>query len=384
MSNLLRGRVVTPESVIEDGVVAIDGATITAVSSAHEWADAAELPDPQGTLLPGMVDIHCHGGGGAAFTTTDPAEAIAAAAHHHRHGTTSVMASLVTAGADALLAQVRALTPLVHDGSIAGVHLEGPFLAAARCGAQDPAMIVDPDPETAAEILDAADGAVTMMTIAPERPGYEQTAKVLRDRDVAIALGHSDADYDTFASALDDLAGSGIVTHLANGMPPFHHRAGGPVGAALVAGARRDAVLELIADGQHVDAGFVRLAFAVASGQIILVTDAMAAAGMADGEYDLGGQQVGVRDGLARLVDGDGTFGSIAGGTSHLIENVARCVNECGVPLLDAVRAASIVPARAVGIDDDCGALQPGRFADVVVTDDRLSTTRVMRRGAWL
>ncbi|MDN5852224.1 MAG: N-acetylglucosamine-6-phosphate deacetylase [Actinomycetia bacterium] len=383
MTSVLRGRVVTPENVIEDGVVAIEGATITEVSTADQWS-LSDLPEPQGTLLPGLVDIHCHGGGGATFTTTNPSEAIEAAAHHHRHGTTSVMASLVTASADDLVTQVRTLAPLVRDGSIAGVHLEGPFLSAARCGAQDPALIVDPDPETAARIIDAADGAVSMMTIAPERPGYEQAAKVLRGRGVAVALGHSDADYDTFATALADLDGSGIVTHLANGMPPFHHRAGGPVGASFVAASATSAFLELIADGQHVDAGFVRLAFAVGHGRIALVTDAMAAAGMADGEYDLGGQQVGVREGLARLVNGDGEFGSIAGGTSHLIENVARCVGACDVSLLEAVRAASIVPARAVGIDDTCGALLPGRYADVVVTDERLSPTRVMRRGAWL
>lgn len=382
-ATVLRGRVVTPDSVMEDGVVVIDGERITEVTRADEWSGHG-LPEPSGTLLPGLVDIHCHGGGGAVFTTTDPAEATAAAQHHHRHGTTSVMASLVTATADDLVEQVRTLAPLVRDGEVAGVHLEGPFLSSARCGAQDPAMIADPDPEITARILDAAAGTVSMMTIAPERPGYTETAKVLRAHGVVVALGHSDARYDTFAEALADLDGSGVVTHLANGMPPFHHRAGGPVGASLVAAAQRDAVIELIADGAHVDSGFVRLAFATAGGQISLVTDAMAAAGMTDGEYDLGGQRVGVRDGLARLVNGDGGLGSIAGGTSHLIENVARCVNEIGIPLLDAVRAASVVPARSVGFDDVCGMLLSGRYADLAITDDRLSPTRVMRRGEWL
>lgn len=384
---LLRGRVVTPESVLDDGIVEIDGDRIVSVSPASAYRDeqpGAALPDPMGTLLPGLVDIHCHGGGGAVFTTTDAATATTAAEHHHRHGTTSVVASLVTASPEDLTAQVRTLAPLVRSGVIAGVHLEGPFLAAARCGAQDPEHIIDPDPEVAARVLDAADGTVSMVTIAPERPGYEQTAETLRDRGVAVALGHSDADYDTFAQALARLGDSGIVTHLANGMPPFHHRAGGPVGASLVAASTTSAFLEIIADGQHVDAGFVRLAFAVGHGRIALVTDAMAAAGMADGEYDLGGQRVGVQDGLARLINSDGEFGSIAGGTSHLIENVARCVHEADVSLLDAVRAASSVPARAVGIDDRCGAVLPGRYADVVVTNDRLSPTRVMRRGEWL
>ncbi|UYM04145.1 N-acetylglucosamine-6-phosphate deacetylase [Solicola gregarius] len=387
MSELLRGRVVTPDAVLDDGVVEVDGDRIGSVSRVSAWrADHPDdaLPEPSGTLLPGLVDIHCHGGGGAVFTTSDPAEATTAAEHHHRNGTTSVMASLVTASPDDLVEQVTALAPLVRAGVVAGVHLEGPFLSEARCGAQDPALIVDPNPDVATRILDAADDTVAMMTIAPERPGYDRTAEVLRGRGVVVALGHSDADYDTFASALAGLEGTGVVTHLANGMPPFHHRAGGPVGASLVAASQRVAVIELIADGRHVDAGFVRLAFAVAGGQVALVTDAMAAAGMADGEYDLGGQRVGVREGLARLVDGDGEFGSIAGGTSRLIENVARCVNEVGIPLVDAVRAASSTPARAVGLADACGALLPGRYADVLVTDDHLSLRRVLRRGEWL
>lgn len=387
MTDLLRGRVVTPEAVLDDGVIEVHGDRIVSVSRTSAWREEHPedpLPEPIGTLLPGLVDIHCHGGGGAVFTTTETAEATAAAEHHHRHGTTSVMASLVTAAPDDLVAQVTTLAPLVRAGVVAGVHLEGPFLSETRCGAQDPAVIIDPDPDVAARILDAAGGTVAMTTIAPERPGYERTAKLLRDRDVVVALGHSDADYDTFATALAGLDRAGVVTHLANGMPPFHHRAGGPVGASLVAASQRAAVIELIADGQHVDAGFVRLAFAVAAGQIALVTDAMAAAGMTDGEYDLGGQLVGVRDGLARLVDDDGEFGSIAGGTSRLIENVARCVNDIGIPLVDAVRAASSTPARAVGIEDACGALLPGRYADVLVTDDRLSLRRVMRRGEWL
>ena len=387
MSMPLRGRVVTPESVIDDGVVEVDGDRIVAVLPASAWNDehpGTTLPDPMGTLLPGLVDMHCHGGGGARFTTTDPTEATAAAEHHHRHGTTSVVASLVTASADDLVAQVAALAPLVRAGVVAGVHLEGPFLSEVRCGAQDPAQIIDPDPAVASRILDAADGTVSMMTIAPERAGYERTAKVLHDREVTVALGHSDADYDSFAAAIEALEGDAVVTHLANGMPPFHHRATGPVGASLVAASTGDAVIELIADGQHLDAGFVRLAFSIARGQIALVTDAMAAAGMADGEYELGGQRVGVRDGLARLVDDDGEFGSIAGGTSRLIENVARCVNEIGVPLIDAVRAASHTPARAIGVDDSHGALLPGRVADVLVTDHRLTVQRVMRQGKWL
>ncbi|MGH3358252.1 MAG: N-acetylglucosamine-6-phosphate deacetylase [Nocardioidaceae bacterium] len=385
-TQLLRGTVVLPDTVIDDGIVAVDGETISDVLTTADWVGAhpsAEPPEPVGILLPGLVDIHCHGGGGAAFTTSDPMEATAAATHHHLHGTTSVMASLVTAAADDLTGQVTALAPLVPAGVVAGLHLEGPFLSTERCGAQDPGLILDPDPALTEKLLDAA--SITMMTIAPERPGYAEVAALLRERGVVVALGHSDASYEAFTDAIGALDHSAVVTHLANGMPPFHHRAAGPVGASLVAAAAADATLELIADGEHTDAGFVRLTFATAGAhRVALVTDAMAAAGMTDGEYDLGSQRVGVRDGVARLVDTDGGFGSIAGGTSHLIENLARCVNDIGIPLVDAVRAASATPAAAVGIDGSCGSLEPGRNADVLVVDDRLSLQRVMRRGEWL
>lgn len=387
-SQLLRGTVVTPDSVIDDGIVAVEGSTIATVTSTAAWSSAhpdVDLPEPSGTLLPGLVDIHCHGGGGAVFTTTDPDEASGAAAHHHRHGTTSVVASLVTAAADDLVEQVTAVAPLVRTGVVAGLHLEGPFLSTARCGAQDPGLIVDPDPALTERLLDAAAGTIAMMTVAPERTGYPKVAALLREHGVVVALGHSDATYDEFTAAIDALGDTAVVTHLANGMPAFHHRSGGPVGASLVAAAAGDAVVELIADGEHTDGGFTRLTFATAGpGRVALVTDAMAAAGMDDGDYDLGSQRVGVRGGVARLVDGDGAFGSIAGGTSHLIENVVRCVNELGIPLADAVRAASATPAAALGIGDSCGSLAAGRHADVLVTDDRLSLRRVMRRGAWL
>lgn len=385
---LLRGRVVTPDSVIEDGVVSVDGTSIAEVAATADWARRhpdREPPEPSGTLLPGLVDIHCHGGGGSGFTTTDPDEAADAAAHHHRRGTTHVLASLVTAAPDDLVAQVRTLSPLVRSGTVAGLHLEGPFLSTVRCGAQDPELIIDPDPALTERLLEAADGAIAMMTVAPELNGYPKVAALLREHGVVVALGHSDATYDEFTGAIGALGGSAVVTHLANGMPAFHHRAAGPVGAALVAAASGDAVVELIADGEHVDGGFVRLTFATAGPErVALVTDAMAAAGMDDGEYHLGSQRVGVRGGVARLMSGDGEIGSIAGGTSHLLDNVARCVNDLGIPLADAVHAASATPAAAAGIGDSCGSLAAGRRADVLVTDERLSLRRVMRRGEWL
>lgn len=385
--SILRGRVVTADTVLDDAVVTVEADRIVSVErvSARQHDDSrTALPPPVGTILPGLVDLHNHGGGGHAFTTTSTEEAAAAAGHHHRNGTTTLLASLVTAPAGILLDQVTALRPLAERGDVAGLHLEGPFLSAARCGAQDPAHVIDPDPRLIDRLVEAAGGLLRMMTLAPERTGYAQAARQLTDHGVRVALGHSDAGHGTFAGALRDLAGRGIVTHLANGMPPLHHRDSGPVGAALVEAAHRGAVLELIADGTHVDDGFVSLVFATAPGQVALVSDAMSAAGMRDGDYRLGSQQVTVRDGIARLAGPAGEPGSIAGGTTHLIEQVARCVTGSAISLLDAVRAASLTPAAALGLDHVCGSLTPGLHADLLVTDAELRLQQVMRRGVWL
>lgn len=385
--SFLRGRVVTADAVLDDGVITIEADRITAVERASVWQDDDSrdpLPSPVGTILPGLVDIHTHGGGGHTFTTTSTDEAAAAAGHHHRHGTTTLLASLVAAAVETLVDQVTALRPLAERGDIAGLHLEGPFLSPARCGAQDPAHLTDPDPALIDRLVEAAGGFLTMMTLAPERTGYAQAATQLTDHGVRVALGHSDSGYATFAAALRDLAGRGIVTHLANGMPPLHHRASGPVGAALVEAAHRGAVVELIADGAHVDDGFASLVFATAPGHVALVSDAMSAAGMPDGDYSLGSQRVTVHDGIARLALPSGEPGSIAGGTSHLVEQVARCVSGSAISLLDAVRAASLTPATALGLDHVCGSLTPGLHADLLVTDAELRLQRVMRRGGWL
>ncbi|MBA3233443.1 MAG: amidohydrolase family protein [Propionibacteriales bacterium] len=388
---LVRGRLVTPVEEIADGVVAVEAGTIVYAGPSGEWRrrhHQVALPEPRGTVLPGLVDIHCHGGGGNALTTTDAAEARAVAAHHALHGSTSLVASLVTAAPEVLLDQVRALAPLVATGELAGLHLEGPFLSPARCGAQAPTFLTLPDLDLIDDLLAVSDGAMKVMTIAPELPGAAQAVTRLRAAGVTVALGHSDASYTIFRAALRGLDGEGLVTHLGNGMPPFHHRAVGPVGACLEEVAAGRAAVEVIGDGVHVDDGFVAMVFATAAhDSVVLVTDAMAAAGMPDGDYVLGPQQVVVREGVARLGGdsvADASTLTIAGGTSHLIEIVARAVNRAGIPLVDAVRAASQTPARVLGVADEIGALQTGLSADLVLTDEVLRPIRVMRRGGWL
>jgi N-acetylglucosamine-6-phosphate deacetylase len=376
----IRGAV--PTAGLTDGVVTVEDGVVAGVAAAEA---PGESRVPGTVILPGLLDIHCHGGGGHSFATTDPAEALAAAAFHAAAGTTGVIASLVTAAPEELLRQVRALAPLVAVGQLLGIHLEGPFLAPARRGAHAPWLLRDPDPALVADLLEAAGGAIKIVTLAPERPGAAPVAAMLRAAGVVVAYGHTDAGYECMAHALAGAPGDALVTHLGNAMPPLHHRAAGPLGAALAAAAADEASVELIADGVHVDAGFTRLVFAAAApGRVVLVTDATAAAGMPDGDYVLGALRVTVSGGVARLTaDRGAAGGAIAGGTSTLLRVVATA-RAAGVPLADAARAASAAPARVLGLSVSRGALAPGMVADLVVTDENLALRRVMRAGRWL
>ena len=391
---LLTGRVVGPSAVLDDGAVVIDGDRIAWVGPRADLerapAAVAAAEKPKGwaegrTLLPGLVDVHCHGGAGGEFGV-DRESARIAAHHHLRHGTTSLVGSLVSAPGDALVAGATALAGLVRDGDLAGIHLEGPFLSVARCGAQDPGALTDPDPALVEALAQASGGSWTQMTFAPERPGTERLVTLLAEHGVLASVGHTDADAATARRALGqalDAAPRGdrpLVTHVFNGMPPLHHRDPGPVAAALGAAARGDAVLEVVGDGVHLAADTVRMLFEVAgAGHLALITDAMAASGMPEGRYSLGGREVLVDGRTARLADG----GAIAGGVATLIEVVRWCVGEAGVGLTEAVEAASRTPARVMGWADR-GALEVGLRADVLVVDEALQPVSVMRGGGWV
>ncbi|MEP9384700.1 N-acetylglucosamine-6-phosphate deacetylase [Nocardioides cheoyonin] len=372
-ATVLRGRVVAPDAVLEDGVVEVAGDRIVAVRTPSP-ADPAPTGD---WLLPGLVDVHNHGGGGASFTAADPEQVAVAAAHHLAHGTTSVLASAVTDAPARMLRVVATLADAVDAGLLAGIHVEGPFLAEACRGAQDAAYLLPPDPALAAELVAAGRGHVRVMTIAAELPGAEAVAEVLAASGVVAALGHTAADAAT-ARAFLAAGRAPLVTHLFNGMPAVHHRSPGPAMAALAAAAGGLTSVELVADGVHLDDETVRAVLDIAGEQSVLVTDAMAAAGMADGEYELGPQRVEVRGGVARIAGG----GAIAGGTSRLLDQVRRHA-AAGLPLVRLVRAAATRPAAVVGLSD-VGALAPGLRADLVVAGADLRPLRVLRAGRWV
>jgi N-acetylglucosamine-6-phosphate deacetylase len=329
------------------------------------------------TIVPGFVDTHVHGGGGANFSTASAAETSTAVAIHRRHGTTTLVASLVTADPDELLRQVTGLAADVHAGALAGIHLEGPWLSANRCGAHQPALMRDPNPAEIDRVLDAGHGAIRMVTLAPERDGALAAIERIVDDGVVAAVGHTEATYAQTRAAI--AAGATVGTHLFNAMRPINTREPGPV-IALLEDPR--VTVELITDGVHVDPALYRhVAHSVGPDRVSLITDAMAATGKADGVYHLGPIQVDVVDGVARVAGTD----TIAGSTATMDRVFRFAVAHCGLPrdeaLLLAVRQASINPARALGLP--CEGLAAGAAADLVVLDQDLAVTAVLHRGAW-
>ncbi|QAY63264.1 N-acetylglucosamine-6-phosphate deacetylase [Xylanimonas allomyrinae] len=382
----LRGRLVLPDAVVDHGVLVLDG---DRVAYAGPAASAPVTPPPSegATILPGLVDVHDHGGGGSSFPDATTAQDALVAVHEHRsHGTTTMLASLVTASRETLLARAELLGALAEAGEIAGIHAEGPFLSYERRGAQSPEHLVAGDPALVRDLVAASGGHLRSMTVAPEVPGVAGpggAAEALIAAGAVPSLGHTSGTAEQaealiaqVAPALRERGLEMTATHLFNGMPPLHHRAPGPVAACLAAAARGDIVPELVADGIHLVPATIRSVIEMlGADRVALVTDAMAAAGMPDGSYELGPMAVTVAGGVARLTDG----GAIAGGTARLID-VVRTTVAAGVPLADAVRAASWVPARALGLTD-VGGLVAGRRADVLVTDDELRPVRVIRAG---
>lgn len=369
------GRVVTPDGVLSDGWVAVSDGRITRVGTGTapegDTVDAAG-----GWVVPGFVDIHCHGGGGEAFTNPDLTRVARGVAAHRRHGTTTTLASLVSRPIPELARQIAALAELAEDGLIAGVHLEGPFLSAARCGAHDPAILCPPDRDSVTTVLTAGRGAVRMVTLAPELDGAVPAVRQLVDAGVIAALGHTDAIAAQVVPAVD--AGATVATHLFNGMRPLHHREPGPIGALL---DDERVTVELICDLVHLHPMAVRLAAHHAGrARTVLVTDAIAAAGVGDGVYDIGGLEVRVTDGVPTLTGG----GSLAGSTLTMDAAFRNLVAGCGLSVPDAVAATATRPAALLGLAGQTGEIRPGLAADLVLLDTELRPVRVLARGEWV
>ena len=392
---VLAGSLISDGHTTADAVVAVAGGRIAYAGpkrgfDAASFRGAQEISLPPGSsILPGLVDLHCHGAAGGSFPGGDGPACRAAAGFLHRSGTTTLLASLVTAPAEELLRGIAVLRPLADEGLIAGIHAEGPFLSPARCGAQNPEWLRTPDLELLRRLLQAAGGTLRTMTYAPELPGAGRLVSMLTGNGVTPSLGHTDADArtsaDSLAAAAASLRAAGAgrrptVTHLFNGMPPLHHRSPGPAAACLRLAAEGTVAVELIGDGVHLDPETVRMVFGlVGADNIVLVTDSMAATGLPGGEYELGPSAVVVRGGVAALKSN----GALAGGTATLLEVVRKTI-AAGVAPEDAVKAATLVPAGILGLGDRIGSLRAGMCADVVAVDGGFGLVAVLRGGRIL
>lgn len=350
---------------IEDGII---------VEGPDQLKDDSEV-DAEGLLvLPGLIDVHSHGAVGQDFSDGDMDGLKKILAYEYAHGITSYCPTSMTIDKEDLRkifhtmgnfsqGQKKDEAPMSH---VAGINMEGPFLDAGKKGAHRAECIIAPDVAFFRECNAACGNLIRLVTLAPNVEGAVEFTEELHD-EVSISVGHSGADYDTTKAVLK--AGANHVTHLFNAMMPLGHRAPGMIGAAA---EDENCMAEIISDGIHVHESMVRAAFKLFPDRIVLISDSMRATGMENGTYDLGGQQVTVNGKLATLADG-----TIAGSATNLYDCMRTAVS-FGIPREEAIAAATMNPAKSIGIYDEVGSLTPGKRADVLLVDEALNLVRVL------
>ena len=379
-------RALTPLEEIRDAVIVVDGARIAAIGHRGEIAvprGAQEFSAAAGvTVIPGFVDVHIHGAGGHDVMEGTEEAFDAVTATVARRGTTSILATTVTASPEDTCRSVAAIARATKRGEaglvdaraeILGVHFEGPFISVARRGVHPAEWIAAPAVGLLDRFVEEAEDTARILTLAPELPGALELVREARRRGMVAAMGHTDASYAEAEAAI--AAGVRHAAHVYNAMRPFSHRETGVLGAVLTA---HNVTAELIADGVHVDDAAIRLLLAAKGvARTVLVSDGTAATGMPDGRYRLGSFEVNVTGGVCRNAEG-----KLAGSTLTLDRAVRHMVS-LGVELTDAVRMATLNPARVLGMEDRKGVLAAGADADLVLLDGHLDVTRVMTRGVW-
>lgn len=373
-------KILTPRQIIENGTVIVaDDGKISYLGAAQEAPQTDGIRLELGGLIaaPGFIDIHVHGGKGVTFGSGGIAEGLSAYSQWVAStGVTGFLASVAAPDHPALLRRLSACADAIEvRGAGArplGLHLEGPFINIERKGAFNPDWLRPLTPAQVEDCLQAARGWVRQVTIAPELPGAAEAAARFRQAGVTVALGHSNADYETASAAL---RGSYThVTHTFNAQRGFDHRAPGVLGAVL---SSDKITAELIADGVHVHPAAMKVLYrCLGSQRLVLVTDAMAGAGLEDGVYDLVGSTVTVKNGRAALANG-----TLAGSVATLDRCVRNMVHEVGVPLPEAVQMATLNPARAIGLENAAGQLAVGRAADLVIMDEDLRIALTLVNG---
>ncbi len=374
---------ITGGKVFSDGTfihadVVVEGGRIAALEPAGTPETAGGEGDVLGVdgcyVVPGFVDIHFHGCMGADLCDAEPEALKEIARYEASRGVTSICPATMTYPEDRLSSIARiaaAFEPAEDEASLVGINMEGPFISPDKIGAQNPVYVQRCDAGMLRRVQEEAGGLVKLVDIAPEEPGAMEFVREVA-AEVRVSLAHTCTDYETAREAFAQ--GARHMTHLYNAMPGLHHRKPGPIAAAWEA---PEATVELICDGVHVHEAMARLTFGLfGESRICLISDSMRATGLEDGTYDLGGQDVTVRGNVATLADG-----TIAGSVTDLAACVQHAVTAMNIPLEQALMAATITPAKAIGIDAERGSLTAGKTADIVVLDANLNVKHVILRG---
>lgn len=371
------GTVFTKDAVFEKLDVGITDSVISGLSAAPLSADDADTIDAADCyVIPGLTDIHFHGCVGYDFCDGTNEAISAMAAYELANGVTTICPATMTLSEDMLSgicqnAAEYVKTPHEKEASLVGINLEGPFLSYAKRGAQNPEYLHKPDAAMLRRLQEKSDGLAKLVSIAPEEEGAMECIEALKD-DIVFSIAHTTANYEQSMAAFQ--AGAKHVTHLYNAMPPFSHRDPGVIGAAF---DTKECEVELICDGVHIAPSVVRATFQLfGDDRVILISDSMQATGMPDGTYALGGQPVIVKGNLATLESG-----TIAGSATNLMDCMRIAVTKMGIPLESAVKAATLNPAKSIGIDEKYGSIEEGKTANIVILNQDLSIRHIIKDG---
>ena len=354
------------------GAFSVEDGKFTNVFGTPETGETTDLKGAY--VIPGLIDIHTHGNSGADFSDGDLQGLTRMAEYYAKNGITSFAPANLTLPYDVLDKAFKTAKEL-HDNRpadcarVMGIQMEGPFFSEKKKGSQNAAYLRDPDFDAFKKLYDGCGGMITIADVAPELPGAVEFAEKAKEL-CTVSVAHTDATYDEAKKVFD--AGATHLTHLYNAMPPIHHRKPGVIGAAS---ENENVAAEVICDGLHVHESAIRMAFKLFPGRICLISDSLRCCGMPDGEYEHGGQVVYLQGGIAKLADG-----TIAGAATNLYDGMLNAV-KFGIPVADAINAATKTPAGEIGRGDEIGSIENGKFADFVVCDEKLARKAVYIAG---
>ena len=379
-TRISHAKILTPFQSIDHGEIIIsdEGKILSVESLPDSEVQTNQSIDASGLFLaPGLIDIHVHGGFGVTFGMGDLKEGLFKYSHEIlTTGVTGFLLSIAAPDVHALLEMIRSYIPILEEGlpgaQALGLHLEGPYLNKEKKGAFNPSWLRIPDLEEVKSIIEAGEGWIKQVTMAPELENADRISDVFQKNHVVVALGHSNTDFKTASTALKGKFSH--VTHTFNAQSSFNHRAPGVIGAVL---ASENVTTELIADKVHVHTGAMKILYrCVGKDRLILITDAMPGAGLPDGTYDLVGHEVIVKDGYAKLADG-----TIAGSTAGLIDCVVNIHQDVDLSINDALQCATYNPAKFLGKEDDIGTIEPGMEANLILFDEEFNIQFVLVQG---